>query len=156
MKLVCPWPMILDKTNFKRFARTLVRILNNTLHKLIGLKWLKDSGFSDLGISTSKVELRETGNLPDAKACWTNSMTWGPKISHWLWKKKAFRPSFPAALEGLTSNTALLTSSAVTALLSNSISSLEMGRKRPLCGYGGRGVSSLVRRLRKKFCSPFS
>src|SRR4051812_14470022 len=96
-----------------------------TLHRLIGLKSFKVSGFSTFGMRTMAVSLTPLGIVPDTKNSFTAAIIYGPIMLQFLWNILAGKPSGPGALRGPSWNIASATSLSVKGAQSLSFISAE-------------------------------
>lgn len=110
MKPACSCEMKFEKITLNLFATTFITNLYNTEQTLMGLNWLKSFGLSFFGISTIKVLFSSSSILLPVKIPWTHSHIAPRTISHWLWKKCAWKPSLPRGLRGAMSKRAFLIS----------------------------------------------
>jgi hypothetical protein len=83
-----------------RFTRHFDTTLYITLHRLIGLKSLSDTGFLILGIKTIAMSLIPSGITPLAKKSRTDLIISSFSVPQFHWKKQARMPSGPGAFVG--------------------------------------------------------
>ena len=98
MKLLWRGEIISLRNGLSLVTRTLVIILYVTLHRLMGLKFVKEVGWSPLGIKTNKVSVVAAPKDPISKAFLTKCQRSSPTSFQNILKKMGWNPSGPGAL----------------------------------------------------------